>query len=81
MPIYEYKCLTCDHCFEALVLPALAAPECPSCQGRNLEQLISAFTVNSEATSKAAFGKARKRAEKSIREEEIGMQEDMRDHH
>jgi hypothetical protein len=43
--------------------------------------LISAFTVNSEATSKAAFGKARKRAEKSIREEKIGMQEDMRDHH
>ena len=82
MPIYEYKCRACEHCFEALVLPpALETPACPSCQSRNLEQLISAFMVNSETTSKASFNKAKKKAEKGIREQKIGIEEDMRDHH
>ena len=81
MPIYEYKCRACEHCFEALVLPhARTAPECPSCKGRDLEQLISAFMVNSEATSKASFSKARKQAQKTIREQKIGQMEDMKDH-
>jgi putative FmdB family regulatory protein len=82
MPIFEYRCLTCDHYFEALVLPpAVTRPECPSCHGRELEQLISAFTVNSEAASKAAFSKARRRAEKSIHEETMDKQKEILDHH
>jgi putative FmdB family regulatory protein len=82
MPIYEYRCGDCEHCFEALVLAArLETLECPSCQSHNLEQLISAFLVNSATTAKASFSKAKKNAEKSIREQKIGMMEDMKDHH
>jgi hypothetical protein len=65
-----------------LVLPpSLITPECPSCQGRDLEQLISGFAVNSEGSRKASFSKARKQAEKSIREQKLGQMEDMKDHH
>ena len=82
MPIYEYKCRACEHCFEALVIPqSEGSPECPSCESHDLEQLISAFMVNSESTSKASFAKAKKKAEKTIVEQKIGVQEDLRDHH
>jgi putative FmdB family regulatory protein len=82
MPIYEYKCRSCEHCFELLVLPrAVTAPECPECHGADLEQLISSFSAKSEATSRAAFSKAKQSAEKSIREEKIGKEQEFRDHH
>lgn len=56
MPLYEYECRRCGHRFEALVLPTSAAPECPACQGGDLEQLISLFGVSSESTRQASLG-------------------------
>ncbi len=37
MPMYEYTCRQCDHAFEALVFND-DQPECPQCQGRDLEK-------------------------------------------
>lgn len=43
MPIYEYRCETCNHCFERLVF---AGDEddaaCPECNGKKVRRLMSA---------------------------------------
>lgn len=41
MPLFEYRCDACEHEFEQLVR-AGETIECPSCQGRKLEKLLSA---------------------------------------
>jgi hypothetical protein len=64
-----------------LVVAPRWPPECPSCKSRNLEQLISAFVVNSEATAKASVAEARKQAERSICEEKVGTLDEFRGHH
>jgi putative FmdB family regulatory protein len=60
MPIYEYKCGACKNEFEILVLPGSPTAQCPKCHSQDIEQLLSAFAVNSEAQSKAAWKSARK---------------------
>jgi len=46
MPIYEYRCQACDQHFEALMFPADdTAPVCPSCNGSDVEKLMSAGFV------------------------------------
>jgi len=41
MPLFEYRCDACEHEFEQLVR-AGETIECPHCQGRKLEKLLSA---------------------------------------
>ena len=53
MPIYEYACQACSHRFEALVINQSEKVECPSCQGTNLEKLISAHAVGSSSPDTA----------------------------
>jgi putative FmdB family regulatory protein len=60
MPIYEYKCRSCKTEFEVLILPKSPAAECPKCKGQDLEQLLSAFSTNSEERSTASWKTARK---------------------
>jgi putative FmdB family regulatory protein len=44
MPIYEFKCLECDHDFEELVaLHAADATLCPKCGSHRVERKMSAF--------------------------------------
>jgi putative FmdB family regulatory protein len=46
MPIYEYQCKACCHCFEELVLSSAdSAPTCPECQCEDVEKLMSASCV------------------------------------
>jgi putative FmdB family regulatory protein len=40
MPLYEYSCKNCEHTFETLVF-GNEAVECPECQSRRLEKLLS----------------------------------------
>jgi putative FmdB family regulatory protein len=62
MPIYEYECRHCGHRFEYLVLPTSPAPECPACQKKDLEQLISLSAVSSESSRQANLTGAHKKA-------------------
>jgi putative FmdB family regulatory protein len=44
MPIYEYRCESCQHEFEELVF-ARDTPKCPSCAATKLQKLMSTPTV------------------------------------
>ena len=52
MPIYEYRCQKCSHRFEELVRSG-DTPECPSCKGKRLERLVSAFAVGGSTAAVA----------------------------
>jgi putative FmdB family regulatory protein len=52
MPIYDYRCRTCGHEFELVVLKSTVVA-CPSCQAADLEQLLSGFAVSSDGIRKA----------------------------
>jgi putative FmdB family regulatory protein len=81
MPIYEYKCRGCGHCFETLVRPPIRTPACPACQSLDMEQLLSAFAASTEQGSKAAFNTARRQTEKGLREQRVAKQQEFDDHH
>jgi putative FmdB family regulatory protein len=48
MPLYEYRCTTCDHGFELLVREDTEL-KCPVCAGTALEKQLSVFAVGAEA--------------------------------
>ena len=49
MPIYEFKCNKCDHCFEQIVFASDGdAPyPCPSCGSKKTKRLMSSFACGS----------------------------------
>ena len=49
MPLFEYRCQTCDSHFE-LLIRAGVSPACPSCGGTSLEKELSMFAVSSDGT-------------------------------
>ena len=61
MPIYEYRCRRCAGEFELLILKTSPEPACPSCQSQDIEQLLSAFAVDSEGTRQTHLDKARQK--------------------
>jgi putative FmdB family regulatory protein len=58
MPIYDYKCRSCGHTFDALVKLG-QLPDCPSCSGNDLEKLFSFPAVSTTASRQRSLGKAR----------------------
>lgn len=47
MPIFEYRCSSCDRKFEKLVLRKDTAIHCPYCRGGEVQRLISACNFGS----------------------------------
>lgn len=45
MPIYEYRCESCNNEFETLVMRADEAVRCPACGAERLSKLLSAHAV------------------------------------
>ncbi|MCU0589049.1 MAG: zinc ribbon domain-containing protein [Syntrophobacteraceae bacterium] len=45
MPIFEYRCRHCHHCFEVLIRNAMEESElkCPHCDGGDPERMLSLF--------------------------------------
>ena len=60
MPLYDFRCKNCNHEFEALVRTG-DVPQCPSCQGQDLERLLSTFAVDSAERRQAAAKDSRRR--------------------
>ena len=79
MPIYEYRCRTCDHEFEALVRSG-NVPACPQCGSGDLEQKLSMFAVSSEATRQSALKAGRAQQKKNTRDKLIAEQEEIEHH-
>ena len=61
MPIYDYRCRGCGHEFELVVLKSTVVA-CPTCQGADLEQLLSGFAVSSDGIRQANARSARRAA-------------------
>jgi putative FmdB family regulatory protein len=81
MPIYEYECLKCGHRFEYLVLSTTPAARCPACKKKDLKQLISMYSVNSEGTRQASLNTARKKAAVVHKEKQHADHEYMHHHY
>ncbi|MBP7431210.1 MAG: zinc ribbon domain-containing protein [Candidatus Hydrogenedentes bacterium] len=47
MPLFTYQCAKCGAESEILVGSAAARPACPSCGGRNMTRMASAFAPQS----------------------------------
>ena len=65
MPIFEYKCRGCGHEFEALVRKS-DIPACPSCNGTDLERLLSLPALKTETTKAQAMKAARPASRNSM---------------
>ena len=53
MPIFEYRCESCGHKFEAILFGEQKA-ECPSCHTGKLEAQLSTFSVSTKSNSAPA---------------------------
>ncbi|MDJ0915723.1 MAG: zinc ribbon domain-containing protein [Desulfobacterales bacterium] len=57
MPIYEYQCKACCHCFEKLLLSANdPAPQCPQCDCQDVEKLMSSVCVRAHGIPSGSGG-------------------------
>ena len=56
MPVYEYRCKTCENQFEALrpMWQADAPTPCPSCRGQETMRLLSVFAAPARGAASAA---------------------------
>jgi len=79
MPLYDFRCRTCAHEFEALVRgqDTLA---CPSCHGQDLERLLSTFAVSSAERTQAA-AKASRQRQIAAKRDQLVADEEARIHH
>ena len=80
MPLLEYECLDCGEAFEILIRNSIVAA-CPSCESRNLNQLISLFSVSSETTRQTNLTAARKKNAPAQMDKAIAESEAVRNHH
>jgi putative FmdB family regulatory protein len=82
MPIYDYKCRGCGDEFELIVLKTTVV-ECPSCQSRDLEQLLSGFAVSSESITQANVKAARRQHANSntVRDQKVAEADEIREHY
>jgi putative FmdB family regulatory protein len=67
MPIFEYRCQSCGHEFETLVLKG-SVPACPACKAESLERMLSVPAVKSDTTHALAMKAAKKRDAKQASE-------------
>lgn len=64
MPIYEYRCESCDHQLEALQkISDEPLTDCPQCENGNLRKLVSAtaFRLSGSGWYETDFKKSNKR--------------------
>lgn len=80
MPLFEYRCTSCQHEFEALVRTG-DTPACPACASTSLEKLLSLFAVDSDGTRQANRDRAMPKAVGRQRDKDIADKELYDRHH
>lgn len=52
MPVYEFRCKSCERAFEQLIRSTSAKEEiiCPFCQGNDVEKTLSVFAAHQGAS-------------------------------
>jgi putative FmdB family regulatory protein len=80
MPLFDFRCRSCEHVFEALIRPGHATPLCPACQGVDLEKLLATFAVSSAERTQAAASVARNKAAKTARQDNVAMDKEIMAH-
>lgn len=60
MPIFEYRCTSCQNEFETLVRSG-GIPACPKCASQNLTKLLSLPSIKSDSTHALALKAAHRR--------------------
>ena len=80
MPLFDFHCRTCGHEFEALTRPQDPPPKCPSCQGSDLERLLSGFALHTEERRQAAVADSRKRQIKANKDKLVADEEYRKKH-
>jgi putative FmdB family regulatory protein len=55
MPVYEYRCGSCEHRFEEIVSSSAPAPGCPACGSHRVERMLSSFVAGPARTPRADF--------------------------
>jgi len=56
MPIYRYQCKKCDKVFEYLKTGASDIPKCEACGSKDLDKLVTAFSVRCDTPQTASHG-------------------------
>lgn len=57
MPIYEYGCQDCGHCFEYLhFVGDDSPPDCPQCQSKRVKRQLSCFATGTGQTGGGGLG-------------------------
>ncbi len=56
MPIHEFRCKSCNHKFEKLLIRRDAEVHCPDCKASEVERLMSACSFGSSDGSVQAAG-------------------------
>ncbi|MBU1626255.1 zinc ribbon domain-containing protein [bacterium] len=57
MPIYEYRCSSCEEQFEKLVYGSNPELECPKCKSKDVSRLLSLFGFSSGGEFTSSNGK------------------------
>lgn len=56
MPIYEYRCETCEKPFEKLVATFREEVACPDCGSAFVERLLSTFAMSGGSSARESAG-------------------------
>ena len=83
MPLFDFRCQSCAHEFEALIRPASYGdppPSCPACGSDKLERLLSTFALSTREKTQAAAAAKNKKAAAIGRADTAAMDREI-DHH
>jgi len=61
MPIYEFRCVSCNHCFELLAVGKNDNLEmkCPNCEGEQVERVLSCVSYVMGSSSSGESSKTK----------------------